>query len=193
VISNICFATANQHKLTEVRGLLPGVAIAGLADIGCAEVIPEDFETLRENAEQKARFVFNSYGISCFADDSGLEVSSLNGAPGVHSAYYGGPERSHEKNTARLLQELKNSENRKARFVTVIALVLNGELYFFEGELRGIITETPTGSGGFGYDPVFIPEGETRTLAEMTMTEKNAISHRAIAVKKLTEFLRTVF
>ena len=192
MISKICFATGNQHKLTEVRGLLPGTEIAGLAEIGCTEVVPEDFETLRENAQQKAQFVFNRYGISCFADDSGLEVTALNGAPGVHSAYYGGPERSHEKNTARLLQELKNTENRQARFVTVIALVLKGELYFFEGELRGVITETPFGTGGFGYDPVSIPEGETRTLAEMTMTEKNAISHRAIAVKKLTEFLKTV-
>lgn len=193
MISKICFATANEHKLTEVRGLLPGVEIPGLSEIGCTEVVPEDFETLRENAEQKARFVFNRYGISCFADDSGLEVTALNGAPGVHSAFYGGPERSHEKNIARLLKELENAEDRNARFVTVIALVLKGSLYLFEGDLKGIITKTPAGSGGFGYDPVFIPEGETRTLAEMTFTEKNAISHRAVAVRKLTEFLGTVF
>lgn len=189
MIRKICFATANNHKLTEVRGLLPDMEIAGLSDIGCTDVIPEDFETLQENAEQKARFVREKFGINCFADDSGLEVEFLNGAPGVHSAYYGGPERSHEKNTTRLLQELKNATNRKARFVTIIALLLNGELFLFEGELKGTITEVPAGSGGFGYDPVFIPEGETRTLAEMTLAEKNAISHRAMAIKKLTEFL----
>lgn len=190
MIRKICFATANAHKLEEVRQLLPEIEIVGLNDIGCTEVIPEDFETLRENSLQKARFVCQHYHIDCFADDSGLEVNHLNGAPGVHSAYYGGPERDAGKNIQRLLSELGSSENRSARFVTVITLISSDQVYVFEGELRGSITMKPVGSGGFGYDPVFIPENDTRTLGQYSLEEKNKISHRAAAIQKLADHLK---
>lgn len=190
MIRKICFATSNVHKLEEVRSLLPAIEIPGLHDIGCQEAIPEDHETLRENSLQKARYVFDRYHISCFADDSGLEVEALNGAPGVHSAYYGGPERDAKKNIDRLLQELGSTSNRSARFVTVITLILDGQFFVFEGELRGSITLGPRGTGGFGYDPVFVPEHETRTLGEFSSEEKNRISHRARAIQKLTDHLK---
>ena len=190
MIQKICFATSNAHKLEEVRNLLPGVEVLGLNEIGCKEAIPEDHETLRENSLQKARYVFDHYQISCFADDSGLEVGALNGAPGVHSAYYGGPERDAKKNTDRLLQELGSTSNRSARFVTVITLILDGQVFVFEGELRGSITLGPRGTGGFGYDPVFIPEHEARTLGEFSTEEKNRISHRARAIQKLADHLK---
>lgn len=190
MISKICFATSNAHKLEEVRNLLPGIVVVGLHDIGCTEVIPEDFETLQENSLQKARFVYDRYHIDCFADDSGLEVSQLNGAPGVHSAYYGGEERDANKNISRLLKELGSSENRGARFVTVITLVINGQVFVFEGELRGSISTEPIGTGGFGYDPIFIPENDSRTLGQYSMDEKNRISHRAAAIQKLADYFQ---
>lgn len=190
MIRKICFATANAHKLEEVRQLLPEIEIVGLNDIGCTEAIPEDFETLQENSLQKARFIYDRYHIDCFADDSGLEVVNLNGAPGVHSAYFGGPERDAGKNIQRLLTELGSAENRKARFVTVITLISSGQIYVFEGELRGSITMKPVGLGGFGYDPIFIPENDTRTLGQYSLEEKNKISHRAEAIKKLADFLK---
>lgn len=162
-------------------------------DIGCHQAIPEDFQTLRENSLQKARFVSEQFQIDCFADDSGLEVEALEGAPGVHSAYYGGPERDAQKNMTRLLGELGENQNRRARFVTVITLILSGEVFVFEGELRGTISFEPRGMAGFGYDPIFIPEGQSRTIAEMTREEKNRISHRALAVQKLVNRLQQTF
>lgn len=193
MIKRICFATGNVHKLEEVRNLLPGYEVAGLMDIGCHQAIPEDFQTLRENSLQKARFVSEQFQIDCFADDSGLEVEALEGAPGVHSAYYGGPERDAQKNMRRLLGELGENQNRRARFVTVITLILSGEVFVFEGELRGTISFEPRGMAGFGYDPIFIPEGQSRTIAEMTREEKNRISHRALAVQKLVNRLQQTF
>jgi len=192
VITKICFATANAHKLGEVKKLLPEYDVLGLTDIGCSESIPEDFDTLKENSLQKARFVSEKFGVDCFADDSGLEVEALHGAPGVHSAYYGGPERDAQKNMTRLLRDLGGASNRKARFVTVITLIVSGNAYVFEGELRGTIAEAPRGSAGFGYDPIFIPDGETRTIAEMSSDEKNRISHRAVAVQKLVDQLKVL-
>ena len=162
-------------------------------NIGCHQAIPEDFQTLRENSLQKARFVSEQFQIDCFADDSGLEVEALEGAPGVHSAYFGGPERDAQKNMRRLLGELGENQNRRARFVTVITLILSGEVFVFEGELRGTISFEPRGMAGFGYDPIFIPEGQSRTIAEMTREEKNRISHRALAVQKLVNRLQQTF
>jgi len=188
----LCFATSNLHKLEEVRRMLPNHQVLGLKDIDCQLEVPEDYETLRENSLQKARFINEHYKLDCFADDSGLEVLALNGAPGVHSAYYGGPERSASLNIKRLLNEMQSIDRREARFVTVITLILDGSVHVFEGELKGAIAFVPKGSGGFGYDPIFIPEGQQRTLAEMSMEEKNRISHRARAIQKLVNFLSLI-
>lgn len=180
------FATNNLHKLEEVKQAAGNqIAIRSLAEIGCTEDLPETGETLEDNARQKAEFVFQRFGVACFADDSGLEVEALNGEPGVHSAHYAGPQRSSVDNIHLLLVRMHGKKNRKARFRCVIALAEKDGVQLFEGVLRGEIIQTPRGSGGFGYDPVFVPEGETRTLAEMSLEEKNRISHRAEAVRKL--------
>ncbi|MBS1507353.1 MAG: RdgB/HAM1 family non-canonical purine NTP pyrophosphatase [Bacteroidetes bacterium] len=186
----LCFATNNDHKIAEVKKCLPGsFSLVGLKEIECDEELPETTRTIPGNSRQKAEYVFQHYRVDCFADDSGLEVEALQGAPGVDSAMYAGPQRSHADNIALLLKNLHGIANRKARFITVITLVLNGTFYQFEGVLNGTIIDTPRGAGGFGYDPVFMPDGESRTLAELRMDEKNAISHRSRAIQKLLNFL----
>jgi len=188
----LCFASNNAHKLDEIRPLLPaGTELLSLADIGCQEELPETQDTLAGNARQKALYVWEHYGVPCFADDTGLEVTALNGEPGVYSARYAGPQRLAADNVTKLLQELQGHSDRSARFRTVVALVLPiGEVHEFDGVVNGTIAEAPTGAGGFGYDPVFRPqESDGRTFAEMTTQEKNQISHRAWAVAGLVQFL----
>lgn len=164
--------------------------ILSLLQIGCKEEIPETQDTIAGNAKQKADYIWDRYHIACFADDTGLEVESLNGAPGVYSARYAGPQRDSNNNIRLLLQNLHGNIHRAAQFRTVIALRFPDGEWIFEGILKGNIRISPRGTGGFGYDPVFIPEGSTRTLAEMTMEEKNKVSHRALAVKQCVDFLR---
>jgi len=186
----IVFATNNPNKLKEIQALMPtGIEILSLKEIGCTEDIPETGDTLEANAFQKAHYLKEHYGYDCFADDTGLEVDTLEGAPGVYSARYAGPERSAEANMAKILSELKGNNNRKAQFRTAIALILNGEEHLFEGKVEGHISEAKQGKEGFGYDPIFIPENETRSFAQMSMEEKGAISHRGRAVRKLVEHL----
>ena len=191
----LCFASNNAHKLDEIRPLLPAtVQLLSLAEIGCHEELPETQPTLEGNARQKAQYVFDNYGVSCFADDTGLEVAALGGEPGVYSARYAGPQRSAADNVAKLLHELATQPDRRARFRTVIALVLpDGRLHEFSGEVSGVISGLPMGHSGFGYDPIFVPsEGDGRTFAEMTLAEKNLLSHRARAVVGLAAFLNTL-
>lgn len=196
----IVFATNNQHKLQEIREILGDqFEILSLADIGCHEDIPETGNTLEANAHQKAEYVFDHYHIDCFADDTGLEVDALGGAPGVHSARYAdGTDHNSEANMAKLLRELGDNDNRKARFRTVISLIqmeggnpVCSREYQFEGVVEGRIDREKHGSEGFGYDPVFIPEGYDKSFAELGEEIKNQISHRARAVKKLAEWLKT--
>ena len=186
----LVFATNNTHKLNEVKAIVSGdIQIVSLADIHCEEDIPETADTLEGNALLKARFIYEKYGYDCFADDTGLEVDVLDGAPGVYSARYAGPEHDSQANTRKLLQQLEEITNRNARFRTVIALIMNEEEHLFEGLINGQITESPRGANGFGYDPVFIPDGYSETFAELSNTVKNAISHRARAVRQLAGFL----
>ena len=188
----LVFATNNTHKLSEVKSIVSGgIQIVGLADIHCEEDIPETADTLEGNALLKARYINEKYGYNCFADDTGLEVEALDGAPGVYSARYAGPEHNSGDNIRKLLHELAGQTNRKARFRTVIALIQSNKEYLFEGVVNGHITESPRGANGFGYDPVFIPDGYTETFAELSETTKNAISHRARAVHRLSGFLST--
>jgi XTP/dITP diphosphohydrolase len=188
----ICFATNNAHKLEEIRQLLGAqYELQSLEDIGCKEELPENQETLEGNSEEKARYVYEHYGVDCFADDTGLEVKALDGAPGVYSARYAGPQRKSEDNIARLLKELKGKADRTAQFRTVITLILNGQVHPFEGIVKGHITKDQAGTAGFGYDPVFVPEGFGQTFAEMDMETKNGISHRGRAVGKLVAFLKS--
>lgn len=189
----LVFATNNRHKLDEVQKITgAGFRIVSLAEINCREEIPETADTLEGNALLKARYVKEHYGYDCFADDTGLEVEALDNAPGVYSARYAGEEKSPEANIRKLLDELKGKENRKARFRTVIALILNGKEMLFEGIVVGEIIPEKRGVSGFGYDPVFIPEGYTETFAEMGNETKNTISHRAEAVKKLDRYLSSL-
>lgn len=184
------FATNNLHKLEEVKQAVGNrIIIKSLAEAGCAVELPETGCTLEANAAQKATYIFNKLGMPCFADDSGLEVEALNGEPGVHSAHYAGPQRSSADNIQLLLSRMQNVSNRKARFRCVIAMAEDSGVQLFEGILNGKIAFEPRGKAGFGYDPVFVPEGDERTLAEMSMEEKNQISHRALAVRKLTAYL----
>ena len=188
----LCFASNNAHKLDEIRPLLPAsVELLSLADIGCQEELPETQDTLEGNARQKAEYVWDHYGVACFADDTGLEVTALDGAPGVYSARYAGPQRSAEDNVQKLLQELQGAADRSARFRTIVALVLpTGEVHTFAGAVEGHITSQRNGTEGFGYDPVFQPaEGDGRTFAQMTVAEKNGMSHRSRAVAGLMAFL----
>lgn len=192
-MKRICFATNNKHKLEEVKQILENkIEIVSLEEIGCLDELPETRETLEGNALQKADFVFTKYNIPCFADDTGLEVQALNGAPGVYSARYAGPQRNSEDNITLLLKNLEGQTNRTAQFRTVITLLGLGDMQNFEGVVKGSITTERNGSTGFGYDPIFQPHGHTRTFAQMTMDEKNALSHRGLAVKKLITFLKTV-
>jgi len=190
-VKEIVFATNNPHKLNEVRHLLQGsVIIRSLEEIDCREELPETQSTIEGNALQKAQYVFDNYNVTCFADDTGLEVDALNGEPGVYSAMYAGDHRSSEDNISLLLARLGDHTNRKAQFRCVVALVEGEGPHLFEGILRGAILSQPKGSGGFGYDPIFLPLGAEKTLAEMTLEEKNKISHRGQAVQKLVQYLR---
>lgn len=204
----IVFATNNPNKLQEIRDILgERFEIVSLQDIGCHEDIPETGETLQENALLKAKYVAEHYGLDCFADDTGLEVEALHGAPGVHSARYAeGTDHNSEANMQKLLHELQDKENRKARFRTVIALLQHPknqqkenikntfaapEIHYFEGRIDGIIAKEKRGNAGFGYDPLFIPNGYQQSFAELGETIKNHISHRAQAVEKLAEYLHS--
>ncbi|WP_439482964.1 non-canonical purine NTP diphosphatase [Cyclobacterium plantarum] len=186
----ICFASNNPKKLEEIRAALGDqFEIVSLADIGCLEELPETGNTLEANAFQKARYVKDHYGVDCFADDTGLEVEALDGAPGVYSGRFAGEPRSDERNVTLLLEKMEQKENRKAAFRTVIALIIQGKSYSFEGKATGKIIRHRSGSKGFGYDPVFQPDGYEKTFAELSMPEKNAISHRGKAVRQLAAFL----
>jgi len=186
----LVFATNNTHKIKEISALLDDrFNIIGLADVGIEEDISEDADTLTGNALSKARYVHSRTGLNVFADDTGLEVDALNGAPGVYSARYAGPGKSPDDNIVRLLKELDGITDRKARFRTVIALILNDKEYLFEGTVEGKIMYERRGTGGFGYDPVFMAEGFDRTFAELPLAEKNLISHRARATERLITFL----
>lgn len=186
----LVFATNNAHKLHEVAEKVKGrLKILSLADIGCSDDIPENGQTFRDNASIKSHYVHQKYKVNCFADDSGLEVDALEGQPGVHSARYSGKHGNHDANINKLLRELGSNPNRKARFRTVISLMWNDEEHFFEGTVEGSIRHERAGTSGFGYDPVFQPDGYNVTFAEMTLEQKNSISHRAKAVNQLMAFL----
>ncbi len=188
----LVFATSNQNKVIEVQKVVgQKFKLLSLNDIGCVEEIPETADSFKGNALQKAKFIYDKFKLNCFADDSGLEVIALNNEPGVYSARYAGESKNDESNTKKLLNNLKNEINRKACFKTVIALIIDGKEQFFEGIINGQITQKIIGNGGFGYDPVFIPDGFDKTFAQMSLDEKNLISHRAIATQKLVEFLTT--
>jgi len=191
----LIFATANKHKLSEAQAILGnGFSLVVPSELGLTGDIPETAETLKENAIMKAKFLWDKFGRPCFADDTGLEVDFLNGRPGVYSARYAGIEADPVKNMQKLLKELDGANCRKARFVTVVALILNEtRIILFEGALEGSILEASSGYGGFGYDPLFMPEGYSKTLAELSAEEKNRISHRGIAMRKLSDFLNNNF
>ena len=183
-------ATNNAHKLKEIADILDEkIELLSLKDINCHVDIPETANTLEGNARQKALYIYKNYGMDCFADDTGLEVEALNGAPGVFSARYAGEDHDSEANMQKLLRELKGKENRKAQFRTAICLIMNGKEYLFEGIVKGEIIEEKRGVTGFGYDPIFVPEGYDLTFAELGNDIKNTISHRARAVEKLCLFL----
>jgi XTP/dITP diphosphohydrolase len=189
-MQKIYFASGNPNKIKEIGLKLGSVTeIAGLHDLGFSGDIPETGSTLHENAAIKARFVFDKYGVPCFADDTGLMIDELQGAPGVYSARYAGEERSASANMDKVLFEMKDVVNRKAHFRTVICLILDGKEYFFVGDAHGSILREKRGEEGFGYDPIFVPTGSSRTFAEMNMLEKNLLSHRAKAIAQLKSFL----
>ena len=186
----LVFVSGNNNKVKEIRKKLPLIyQLKGLKDLNFTEDIPETSNTFEGNAKQKASYIYSKFNVNCFADDSGLEVDYLNGAPGVYSARFAGEEKDDAKNNSLLLEKLNGISNRKARFKTVICLILEGKEYFYEGFVEGVITDNYKGDGGFGYDPIFIPNGYDRTFAEMTLEEKNQLSHRAIAVQKMIDFL----
>jgi len=190
IVQQLVFATNNLHKLEEVAAKLHDrVQILSLNDINCTDEIAETGTTFRQNASIKSNHIYEKYKINCFADDSGLEIDALNGEPGVYSARYAGRQGDDIANTAKVLMDLGASTNRSARFRTVISLIWNDSEHFFEGVIEGTIRNTTSGAGGFGYDPIFEPHGYTVTFAEMTLAEKNSISHRSIAIEKLIDFL----
>lgn len=187
----LVFASNNKNKIQEIQALVPNtIQIVSLEDIGCTEDIPETADTIEGNAILKANYVTEKYGYDCFADDTGLEVEALNGAPGVYSARYAGEQKDANDNMDKLLSELKDKTNRKANFKTVIVLNLNGNQNLFTGIINGKIIEEKIGTNGFGYDPIFVADGYEKTFAELTMEEKSTISHRGIAVKELILFLQ---
>lgn len=187
---DLVFATNNQHKLQELQAILGNeFRLLSLKDIGCSEDIPEEQPTLEGNASQKSRYIFNKFGYNCFADDTGLEIDALNGEPGVYSARYAGEEKSAEANMEKVLRKMAKINRRKARFRTVISLIVNGKEDLFEGIVNGEILFSKKGGSGFGYDPIFQPDGFEKSFAEMEMGEKNKISHRGRAVQKLVNFL----
>lgn len=185
----LVFATNNQHKLEEVQAMLTNFEIVSLAEINCFEDIPETADTLEGNAILKANFITEKYGLDCFADDTGLEVEALNNEPGVYSARYAGEDNNAEANMNKLLKNLENTQNRKAQFKTAIALNIQGKQFIFEGVCKGNILTEKRGNSGFGYDPIFMPNGFNRSFAEMDMNEKGNISHRGKAIEKLVTFL----
>ena len=190
MLKKVVFATNNKHKIQEVQQILEGkFQLLSLNDIGCNEEIPEDFFTLEENASQKAWHIYNKFSAECFADDTGLEVEVLGGEPGVLSARYAGDQKNSEENMRLLLTKLNGNNNRNAQFRTVISLIIKGKEFRFEGVVKGKITFKPDGVQGFGYDPIFIPNGYHQTFAQMNSDQKNKISHRAIALSKLSDFL----
>lgn len=190
-MKKICFATNNSKKIEEVKAALTSdFTVVSLAEIGCQEELPETGDTLEHNAFQKARYVFEHYGVDCFADDAGLEVDALEGAPGVYSGRFAGEPRSDERNLELLLEKLKGIKNRTARFKTVIALIQGGNENSFTGIAEGEILTEKIGHGGFGYDPVFRPNGYQKSFAELSLQEKNQISHRGKAVRELVRFLK---
>ncbi len=190
-MTELVFATNNLHKLEEIRHAVgEKFKILSLTDIGFLEEIPETGITLKENASLKSHYIFKKYNRNCLADDTGLEIDALGGRPGVYSARYAGPEHDSVKNTEKVLAELSGIQNRQARFRTIISLIIGGNELFFEGVVEGFITERKSGTGGFGYDPIFMPIGYNLTFAEMGLEEKNLISHRGKAVMKLIEYLK---
>ncbi len=192
LIKRLLFATNNAHKLSEVQAVLgPGFELTTPRECGITEEIPETCDTLEGNASQKAHYLYDRMGMDCFADDTGLEVAALGGAPGVHSARYATDGHDFIKNNELLLRNLEGVADRRARFRTVVALLLNGKEYRFEGVVEGRIIDHAIGREGFGYDPLFIPDGFSKTFAEMTADEKNAVSHRGRAIRKLAAFLST--
>lgn len=187
----LVFATNNRHKLDEVRAIVGDrVEVLSLNDIECHDEIPETADTLQGNALIKARYIYDKYGLDCFADDTGLEVEALGGEPGVYSARYAGEECSSEANMQKLLHNLTGKSNRNAQFRTVIALIINGEEKLFNGIVKGSITEEKRGDSGFGYDPIFIPEGFSESFAQMSSEQKNSISHRYRATEQLSNYLK---
>ncbi len=188
----LVFATSNNNKIIEANKLLCSGTpfnIISKKDAGILEEIPETGKTIEENAIQKARYIYDNYKIDCFAEDTGLIIDALNGEPGIYSGRYAGEDKNDKKNIAKVLNNLKGKSNRNARFKTMIALILKGKLYIFEGLVEGEITDIPRGESGFGYDPVFVPHGFDKTFSELGLEIKNSISHRAKAMKKLNEFL----
>ena len=187
---NLIFATSNQNKVLEIQKILPKkFNIKSLKDLNYFEDVPENENTIEGNAVFKAKYIYKKFNINVFADDTGLEVEALNGEPGVHSARYAGTTRSSEKNIKKLLKNLKNIKNRNARFKTAIALIIDNKLHIFSGIIEGYILDSPKGNNGFGYDPIFCPNGFDKSFAELTLKEKNLISHRSLAMKKLIDFI----
>lgn len=192
-MQQLVFATNNAHKLEEVAAKIKdSIQLISLNDIGCHDDIEETGTTFNQNASIKSHYIYNKYHLNCFGDDSGLEIDVLGGEPGVYSARYAGAHGNHAANNQKVLDKLSSTINRKARFRTVISLIWNGEEHFFEGVVEGTIRYELSGAAGFGYDPIFQPDGYTKTFAEMSLEEKNAISHRAKAMDKLLDFLNTV-
>lgn len=189
----LVFATNNLNKLKELQNILgEDIELLSLSDINCTDEIPEDYETLEENANQKAKHIYDKYNVNCFADDTGLEIEALNNEPGVYSARYAGVDKDAKGNMKKVLANLKGIENRKARFRTVISLLIDGKETQFEGIVSGNILENERGIDGFGYDPIFEPAGYDVSFAEMEMSEKNRISHRGLAVQKLVKYLNKI-
>jgi len=188
-VKKIVFATGNPNKLKEIKSAIKSFEIVGLKDLKITEEIPETGDTLKKNALQKAKYVYDKTGLDCFSDDTGLEIEALNNRPGVYSAMYAGPDCNAENNMRKVLKELEGKTNRSAQFKTVIALILQGKEYFFEGVVKGEILKEKKGKDGFGYDPIFRPIGYKESFAEMSIAQKNEISHRGLAVKKLVNFL----
>ena len=187
---NLIFATSNQNKVLEIQKILPKkFKIKSLKDLNYFEDVPENETTIEGNAIFKAKYIYEKFNINVFADDTGLEVEALNGEPGVHSARYAGTTRNSEKNIKKLLKNLKNIKNRNARFKTAIALIIDNKLHIFSGIIEGYILDSPKGNNGFGYDPIFCPNGFDKSFAELTLKEKNLISHRSLAMKKLIDFI----
>ena len=192
-MEQLLFVTHNAHKSEEVKAIVGNnFEVMNLSEINFFDEIPETGNTFKENALQKAKFLHDRLGCNCFADDTGLEVDALNGEPGVYSARYAGEPSNTQRNIEKLLENLKGKENRKAQFTTVIAVILNNEIYFFEGAISGQIIDNQRGEGGFGYDSVFIPDGYDKTFAELPAEVKNSISHRAVAMQKFKKFINNL-